>query len=57
VKEDEMGSAFSTIVEKKRRIGYLWESQKVRDRWKDQGVGGWTILKWNLDRMRWYELD
>jgi hypothetical protein len=21
-----------------------------RDQWEDQGVGGWTILKWILDR-------
>jgi hypothetical protein len=29
-------------------IGYWWESQKERDHWEDQGVGGWTILKWIL---------
>jgi hypothetical protein len=27
-------------------IGYWWESRKERDHWEDQGVGGWTILKW-----------
>jgi hypothetical protein len=27
-------------------IGYWWESQMERDHWGDQGVGGWTILKW-----------
>jgi hypothetical protein len=26
------------------------ESQKERDHWEDQGVGGWTILKWILER-------
>jgi hypothetical protein len=26
-------------------IGYWWESQKERDHWEDQDVGGWTILK------------
>jgi hypothetical protein len=31
-------------------IGYWWESQKVRDRWEDQDVDGWTILKWILER-------
>jgi hypothetical protein len=31
-------------------IEYWWESQKERDHWEDQGVGGWTILKWNLER-------
>jgi hypothetical protein len=31
-------------------IGYWWENQKERDHWEDQGVGGWTILKWILER-------
>jgi hypothetical protein len=31
-------------------IGYWWESQKDRHHWKDQDVGGWTILKWILER-------
>jgi hypothetical protein len=31
-------------------IGSWWEIQKERDRWEDQGVGGWTILKWILER-------
>jgi hypothetical protein len=31
-------------------IGYWWESQKVRDHWEDLDVGGWTILKWILER-------
>jgi hypothetical protein len=26
-------------------IGYWWESQKERDHWEDQDVGGWIILK------------
>jgi hypothetical protein len=30
-------------------IGYWWESQKERDHWKDQDVGGWTTLKWILE--------
>jgi hypothetical protein len=38
-------------------IGYWWESQKERDHWEDQDVGGWTILKWILDRMGWCGLD
>jgi hypothetical protein len=38
-------------------IGYWWESQKERDHCGDQGIGGWTVLKWILDRMGWYELD
>jgi hypothetical protein len=31
-------------------IGYWWESQKERDHWEDQDVGGWTILKWILEK-------
>jgi hypothetical protein len=27
------------------RIGYWWESQKERDHYEVQDVGGWTILK------------
>jgi hypothetical protein len=40
-------------------IGFWWESQKERDPWEDQDVGGWTILKWVLERMNgvvWTEL-
>jgi hypothetical protein len=39
---------------------YWWECLKERDHWEDQGVGGWTILKWILERwdaMGWYGLD
>jgi hypothetical protein len=35
---------------------YWWEIQKEREHWKDQDVGGWTILKWTLegqDEMVW----
>jgi hypothetical protein len=31
-------------------IEYWRESQKVGDHWEDQYVGGWTILKWILER-------
>jgi hypothetical protein len=31
-------------------IGYWWEIQKERDHWEYQDVGGWTILKWFLER-------
>jgi hypothetical protein len=37
-------------VRRGMHIGYWWESQKVRDHWNDQDVGGWTILKWILER-------
>jgi hypothetical protein len=38
---------------RRRRImhtGFWWESHKVRDHWEDQDAGGWTILKWILER-------
>jgi hypothetical protein len=38
-------------------IGYWWESQKERDNYEDQDLGGWIILKWILDMMLWYALD
>jgi hypothetical protein len=31
-------------------IGYWWESQKERDHFEDQDVGGWITLKWSLER-------
>jgi hypothetical protein len=40
-------------------IGHWWESQKGRDHWEDQGVGGRTILKLILERedgMDWIDL-
>jgi hypothetical protein len=37
-------------------IGYWWERQKERDHWEEQDVGGWTILKWILDR-NWMGVD
>jgi hypothetical protein len=30
--------------------GYWWETQKESDQWGDKDVGGWTILKWILER-------
>jgi hypothetical protein len=38
-------------------IGYWWEIQKGKVHWEDHDVGGWTILKWILDRMGWYGMD
>jgi hypothetical protein len=32
------------------QIGYWWEIWKERDHWEDQAVGGWTVLKWILER-------
>jgi hypothetical protein len=36
--------------EKMNAYRILVESRKERDHWEDQGVGGWTILKWILER-------
>jgi hypothetical protein len=33
-----------------KRNAYRWESQKERDHCEAQDVGGWTILKWILER-------
>jgi hypothetical protein len=41
---------------RKLHIGYWWESQKQRDHWEDQDVGGWTI-KMDLTNMGWCGLD
>jgi hypothetical protein len=35
---------------RRMHISYWWESQKETDHWGDQGVGGFTILKWILER-------
>jgi hypothetical protein len=47
------------LMRRGMRIGYWWETQKERDHWEGQDVGGWTILKWILerDRMGSYGLD
>jgi hypothetical protein len=36
--------------EKRKAYRILVESQKERNQWEDQGVGGWMILKWILER-------
>jgi hypothetical protein len=51
-----MGRACSTNVGKGgMHIGYWWESRKEGDHWEGQDVGGWTILKWILER--WDGMD
>jgi hypothetical protein len=34
-------------------IGYWWESQKERDHWEEQNVGGWTI---GWDGVDWIDM-
>jgi hypothetical protein len=36
--------------EERNAYRILVSSQKVRDHWEDEDVGGWTILKWILER-------
>jgi hypothetical protein len=38
------------IVRRGMHTGYWWESQKDKDHWEEQDVGGWTILKWISER-------
>jgi hypothetical protein len=38
-------------------IGYWWESQKERNHWEDQDVGGWTKLESILERLGWDDMD
>jgi hypothetical protein len=38
-------------------IGYWCESQKERDHWEVQHVGGWATLKWMLERERERDWD
>jgi hypothetical protein len=57
IKSRRMSRACSTNGGRRdMHIGYWWEIQKERDHWEDLDVGGWTILKWILqrDRMGWY---
>jgi hypothetical protein len=47
IKSRRMGSAghVARIRRRGMHIEYWWKSQKERDHWEDQDVGGWTILK------------
>jgi hypothetical protein len=38
-------------------VGYWWKSQKERDHWEDQVVGGWAMLKWILREIGWDGMD
>jgi hypothetical protein len=35
----------------------LWESQRERDHYEDQDVGGWIILGWILERWDGGDVD
>jgi hypothetical protein len=42
-------------------VEYCWEGEKERDKYEDQDLGGWIILKWilreiGLDGMDWIDL-
>jgi hypothetical protein len=45
-----MGRACSTNGEKRNAYRVLVGKTEVRDHWKDLDAGGWTILKWILER-------
>jgi hypothetical protein len=39
-------------------IGYWWESQRERDHYEDQDIGGWTILRiMELREIGWDGVD
>jgi hypothetical protein len=38
--------ACNTNGERRKHIGYRWESQKKRDHQEGQYVGGWILLKY-----------
>jgi hypothetical protein len=38
------------MEEKRSAYRVLVRKQKVRDHWEDQDVGGWSVLKWILER-------
>jgi hypothetical protein len=38
-------------------IGYWWESQKERDHWEDQDVGGVDNIKMDLTEIGWDAVD
>jgi hypothetical protein len=45
-----MGRACSKKGGGGMHIEYWWDSRKEGGHWEDQDVGGWTILKWILER-------
>jgi hypothetical protein len=45
-----MVRACSTNGEKRNAYRILVRNSKKRDHWEDHDVGGWTILKWTLER-------
>jgi hypothetical protein len=45
-----MNRACSTNGEKRNAYRISVGCQKGRDHWEDKDVGGWTILKWILEK-------
>jgi hypothetical protein len=45
-----MGRECNTNGEKRNAYRILMESQKERDHYEDQDIGGWIIIKWILER-------
>jgi hypothetical protein len=45
-----MGETCSTKREKRNVYRLWWENQRERDRWDDQDVSGWIILRWMFEK-------
>jgi hypothetical protein len=50
VKADEIGRVCSINGGEENACRLLWDSQKERDHYEDENVGGWIILRWILER-------
>jgi hypothetical protein len=50
VKDDEMGRECRPNEEKRNVYRILVGKPEGKSHWEDQDVGGWTILKWILER-------
>jgi hypothetical protein len=46
-----MGMVCSTNGEKRNAYRILEGNPEGKSHWEDQDVGGWTILKWILERL------
>jgi hypothetical protein len=51
VKEDEVGRNIARMGRRRKHIGCWRESHNEKVHCEDQDVGGWTILKWILERL------
>jgi hypothetical protein len=47
----DLAGHVARMGEKRKLIDYWWESQRERDHWEGQDVGGWIILRGILERL------